>query len=132
MEASYGTNAYWKDPKVAGHFIDFCLEAVPTGNRRNIRTMPWEDIRTRLKEEEHLDFTVQQLIHRWTNQKRRYKLWSKLVAAAGNAYDPMQNKINWSKKEWKRYSKVCLLLIIGLNLRVRIISDISSCVIFFR
>ncbi|KAI5670983.1 hypothetical protein M9H77_11347 [Catharanthus roseus] len=105
IETSYGTNADWKDPNMAWRFIDFCLEAVPTGNRKTVRTMPWEDIRTRLKEEEHLDFTVKQLIYRWNDLKKRYKIWSELVAAAGNAYDPIKNKIKWSKKKWEQYLK---------------------------
>ncbi|KAI5659620.1 hypothetical protein M9H77_28413 [Catharanthus roseus] len=85
--------------------IVFCIVAIGKGCSDD-KSIPWAD-NLELQKDKGIYFSVSQLKNCWSNERMRYKAWSKLVCAAGNTYyDPIKNKINWCKQQWEEHLKI--------------------------
>ncbi|KAI5659614.1 hypothetical protein M9H77_28407 [Catharanthus roseus] len=98
--------ACWKNPMLQ-NFFSLYLEEVGKGCITLKRNIPWVDISLELKKKKGIYLSISQLKSRWKNEKLRYTACSKLVSAAGSTYyDPIKNKVNWSKQQWEEYLKI--------------------------
>ncbi|XP_071922188.1 uncharacterized protein [Coffea arabica] len=104
----YRTRIAW-NPERLGLYLDSCLEEAAKGRRRsgNLTPESWQKVQSVFKEKTNIDLTPTQLSNFWSVLRKRYMVWSKIIAEAGNGgYDPVANKINWNQKQWEEYIKV--------------------------
>lgn len=110
------TRIAW-NPERLGLYLDSCLEEAAKGRRRsgNLTPESWQKVQSVFKEKTNIDLTPTQLSNFWSVLRKRYMVWSKIIAEAGNGgYDPVANKINWNQKQWEEYIKVDLTTIYDL------------------
>ena len=112
----YRTRIAW-NPERLGLYLDSCLEEAAKGRRRsgNLTPESWQKVQSVFKEKTNIDLTPTQLSNFWSVLRKRYIVWSKIIAEAGNGgYDPVANKINWNQQQWEEYIKVDLTTIYDL------------------
>ncbi|KAL3523022.1 hypothetical protein ACH5RR_015856 [Cinchona calisaya] len=105
----YTNRTNWDELGLRGLFLDACLEEASKerSTSGNLTSESYKKVQLVLNEKTRIHFRLSQLVNQWNSLRRRYIIWSKIIAQAGNGkFDPVSNKINWNKKQWEKYIKV--------------------------